>query len=120
MRKLQKAESEEIINKNVVESTESNEVMQSEPVTTDEDNQTNRGVKQKAQSPTFGKNPNALLNFIKQEKKQKIDSFSTPGYVLKQKEPQPMEVQSLSSEPGKSVSSSSCDIEDDFLFVSMN
>lgn len=104
--------------------TEEVDKMQSpgEPDTPSENDQVNRGVKQKAQSPTFVKKPN-ILDIVKQEKKQKMDSFSTPGYVLKKSKPEPMEVGSSCSvqsdvmNDGDAVSSETCSM-DDFIFVS--
>lgn len=79
-----------------------------------------RGVKQKNTSDI--KNFNQLLDVVKQEKKPKIDSFSSRGYVLKDtQQPQSMEVdvsgdstdaeeQQLAEENEESIN--------DFVFVS--
>lgn len=120
IRKFQKVESDDAGKD--VQTYNRTEAKSSEPDKPSEHDQINRGVKQKAQSPTFGKKQN-VLDLIKQEKKQRMDSFSTPGHVLKKTEPEPMEVESTSSEQnyvneGGSLSSGSCNM-DEFIFVSL-
>lgn len=115
-------ESQEFASKDAAHTSNNNEARLPEAVKPTESDQVNRGVKQKAQSPTFVKKQN-LLDIVKQEKKQKMDSFSTPGHVLKKPEPEPMEVESSCSQrsntnEGDSSSSGSCDVED-FIFVSL-
>lgn len=83
-----------------------------------------QGVKPKSTLDPPTKNINQLLDVLKKEKRLKSDSFSSKGHVLKETQPEPMEVDVANKEDPaidvvveKSAAEESEDNLDDFVFV---
>lgn len=81
-------------------------------------------VKPKSTLDPPTKNINQLLDVLKKEKRLKPDSFSSKGHVLKETQPEPMEVDVASKEDPaqdvvveKQAAEESEDNLDDFVFV---